>query len=147
MSKLSSILLIFSILKLTTSHSIISKNVEIFATPPLNNEPIIGILSEEMSYYLASKFPNEYHSYIAASYVKFVEGGGARAVPIWWVPKIKCFVWRKKVFVLSPAWNISIDHSRAWKFEVKWKALLGVGRRKKIDVKLVLTSSHEIPIS
>jgi hypothetical protein len=83
MSKLSLILLLFGILKLSASRSIISKNVDIFSTPAFNNEPIIGILSEEMSYYLASKFPNEYHSYIAASYVKFVEGGGARVVPIW----------------------------------------------------------------
>lgn len=87
MSKSSIILLSLVILKLAAARSIISKNVNIFSTPSLNNEPIIGILSEEMSYYLASKFPNEYHSYIAASYVKFVEGGGARVVPIWWVAK------------------------------------------------------------
>lgn len=72
-------------INLGVSKSIISRDVDIFATPSFNNEPIIGILAEEMSYYLESKFPNEYHSYIAASYVKFVEGGGARAVPIWWV--------------------------------------------------------------
>lgn len=83
MSKFALILILLNILKLATSRSIISKNVDIFSTPQLNNEPLIGILSEEMSYYLDSKFPNQYHSYIAASYVKFVEGGGARVVPVW----------------------------------------------------------------
>lgn len=51
--------------------------------PTLNNAPIIGILAQEMSYHLNTKWPGVYNSYIAASYVKFVEGGGARAVPIW----------------------------------------------------------------
>lgn len=77
------IALMLMAINLGVSKSIISRDVDIFATPSFNNEPIIGILAEEMSYYLESKFPNEYHSYIAASYVKFVEGGGARAVPIW----------------------------------------------------------------
>ncbi|KAG5305805.1 GGHB hydrolase, partial [Pseudoatta argentina] len=49
----------------------------------LNNRPIIGILTQEISYNLNKTYPNQYHSYIAASYVKFVEGAGARAVPIW----------------------------------------------------------------
>jgi hypothetical protein len=49
------------------------------ATKP-NNRPIIGILTqaglEEDTFVPANG------SYIAASYVKFVEGGGARVVPI-----------------------------------------------------------------
>lgn len=49
----------------------------------VNNDPMIGILAEEQSYYLDGKFPGQFSSYIAASYVKFVEGGGARVVPIW----------------------------------------------------------------
>ncbi|XP_018373860.1 PREDICTED: gamma-glutamyl hydrolase A-like [Trachymyrmex cornetzi] len=49
----------------------------------LNNRPIIGILTQEISYNLNITYPNQYHSYIAASYVKFVEGAGARPVPIW----------------------------------------------------------------
>ncbi|XP_011874353.1 PREDICTED: gamma-glutamyl hydrolase-like [Vollenhovia emeryi] len=48
-----------------------------------NDRPIIGILTQEISYGLNKKYPNQYHSYIAASYVKFVEGAGARPVPIW----------------------------------------------------------------
>lgn len=47
-----------------------------------NEFPIIGILSQE-----APKWVHSYnevsHSYIAASYVKFIEGAGARVVPIW----------------------------------------------------------------
>ncbi|XP_046603493.1 chitobiosyldiphosphodolichol beta-mannosyltransferase-like [Neodiprion virginianus] len=56
-------------------------NVE--RTDYLNDRPIIGILTQEISYSLNLKYPNQYESYIAASYVKFVEGAGALAVPIW----------------------------------------------------------------
>lgn len=49
----------------------------------INEAPIIGILSQEISYHLNSKWPGVYKSFIAASYVKFVEGGGARVIPIW----------------------------------------------------------------
>ncbi|XP_043281459.1 chitobiosyldiphosphodolichol beta-mannosyltransferase-like [Venturia canescens] len=49
----------------------------------INNRPIIGILSQEISHKLDQVYPNDYDSYIAASYVKFVEGAGARVVPIW----------------------------------------------------------------
>lgn len=49
----------------------------------LNDRPILGILSQEQSAFLHSKFPDEnYTSYIAASYVKDVEKSGARVVPI-----------------------------------------------------------------
>ncbi|XP_046448974.1 gamma-glutamyl hydrolase-like [Daphnia pulex] len=46
-----------------------------------NNRPIIGILSQEPSKSMASVSP-ESVSYIAASYVKWLEGQGARVVPI-----------------------------------------------------------------
>ncbi|XP_014472570.1 PREDICTED: chitobiosyldiphosphodolichol beta-mannosyltransferase-like [Dinoponera quadriceps] len=49
----------------------------------LNDRPIIGILTQEIDYHLNLTHPGQYHSYIAASYVKFVEGAGARPVPIW----------------------------------------------------------------
>lgn len=46
------------------------------------DSPIIGILSQE-TFSIDKYFPNEtYNSYIAASYVKFVESGGGRVVPI-----------------------------------------------------------------
>lgn len=48
-----------------------------------NESPIIGILSQEVSYALEQLYPGMYGSFIAASYVKFVEGAGARVVPIW----------------------------------------------------------------
>lgn len=51
-----------------------------------NENPIIGVLAEEIEFnYLNTQYPGKYKSFIAASYVKFVEGGGARVVPIWWV--------------------------------------------------------------
>lgn len=49
----------------------------------VNDTPIIGILAQEISYHLNTKWPGVYTSYIAASYIKFVEGAGARPVPIW----------------------------------------------------------------
>jgi hypothetical protein len=64
--------------------AIVSASFDLITRPTINEEPIIGILTQEMSYYLDAKYPDEnYHSYIAASYVKFVEGGGARVVPVW----------------------------------------------------------------
>lgn len=47
------------------------------------NTPIIGVLAQEISWHLDQQWPGAYESYIAASYIKFIEGGGARAVPIW----------------------------------------------------------------
>lgn len=49
----------------------------------LNDRPIIGILSQE-SYSVNKYFPEEkYKSYIAASYIKFIESAGARVIPVW----------------------------------------------------------------
>jgi gamma-glutamyl hydrolase len=62
--------------------TLIDNNSQIKLTPA-NEYPVIGVLSQEISYSLEQKYPGEYKSYIAASYVKFVEGGGARVVPIW----------------------------------------------------------------
>lgn len=46
--------------------------------------PIIGILTQEVSNFVLRHYPDrDYTSYIAASYVKFVEGAGGRVVPIW----------------------------------------------------------------
>lgn len=43
-----------------------------------NDAPIIGVMVQE------SLVPHiKYKTYIAASYIKYVEGSGARAVPIW----------------------------------------------------------------
>uniref|UniRef100_A0A182Q613 folate gamma-glutamyl hydrolase n=1 Tax=Anopheles farauti TaxID=69004 RepID=A0A182Q613_9DIPT len=50
----------------------------------VNEQPVIGILSQELSYLMTQNYGDDgYDSYIAASYVKFVEGAGARVVPIW----------------------------------------------------------------
>lgn len=47
------------------------------------NTPIIGVLAQEIPRFVDVVWPGAYKSYIAASYVKFIEGGGARVVPIW----------------------------------------------------------------
>jgi len=61
-----------------------TKLSNLFEAVELNDQPIIGVLTQEFSYtYLEKKYPDQFHSYIAASYVKFVEGGGARVVPVW----------------------------------------------------------------
>lgn len=68
---------------LTSGNALLTRTVDLLEAVPVNDEPMIGVLAQEISYYLDGKYPGQYGSYIAASYVKFVEGGGARAVPIW----------------------------------------------------------------
>ena len=63
--------------------SIVSSDVDLLDAKALNDNPIIGVLSQEISFYLNGKYPDQFNSYIAASYVKFVEGGGSRVVPVW----------------------------------------------------------------
>ncbi|KAM7357640.1 gamma-glutamyl hydrolase isoform 2-T4 [Cochliomyia hominivorax] len=49
-----------------------------------NPTPILGVLTQEVSHLILRKYPNNnYTSYIAASYVKYIEGAGGRVVPIW----------------------------------------------------------------
>lgn len=69
--------------RLTSGYALLTKTDDLLEAVPINDEPLIGVLSQEISYYLDGKYPGQYNSYIAASYVKFVEGGGARVVPIW----------------------------------------------------------------
>lgn len=48
-----------------------------------NDRPIVGILAQEVSQFLLRHYPDKnFDSYVAASYVKFIEGAGGRAVPI-----------------------------------------------------------------
>ncbi|XP_066997271.2 gamma-glutamyl hydrolase B isoform X2 [Anabrus simplex] len=61
--------------------SFLSKTLQSQNTP-LNNRPIIGILTQEMPQNFKEHYTN-YNSYIAASYVKYLEGAGARVAPIW----------------------------------------------------------------
>lgn len=80
----STVLVVLSLLvTLTNGATIISAEESASLRAPLNEEPVIGVLAQEMSYSLAAKYEEDYESYIAASYVKFVEGAGARVVPIW----------------------------------------------------------------
>lgn len=48
-----------------------------------SSDIISGILTQEISYALNKTYPGKYNSYIAASYVKYVESAGAQVVPIW----------------------------------------------------------------
>lgn len=85
----------FSIILLAVSIIIVSSisSIETFEFDPAvhgevdvnvqNDAPIIGVLAQEISYRLNQHWPGKYKSYIAASYIKFLEGGGARVVPIW----------------------------------------------------------------
>lgn len=67
------------------SHCSYSRSVmnnEIDQQVECNDRPVVGILAQE-SYSVNKYFPNEkYHSYIAASYVKYMESAGARVIPI-----------------------------------------------------------------
>ncbi|EDW30432.1 GL17839 [Drosophila persimilis] len=49
-----------------------------------NSSPVIGVLTQEVytDGLISRHFENK-TSYIAASYVKYLEGAGARVVPIW----------------------------------------------------------------
>lgn len=50
----------------------------------LNDRPMVGVLAEEIAWSLLDRYEDlNPFSHIAASYVKFIEGGGARPVPIW----------------------------------------------------------------
>lgn len=48
-----------------------------------NFSPIIGILSVDISVELQTVYGKEYNSYIANSYVKYLESAGAIVIPIW----------------------------------------------------------------
>lgn len=66
-----------------------------------NDMPIVGVLAQEISYHLSQHF-DEYTSFIAASYVKFVEGGGARVVPIWYVNLHFVYYHNYKLLIILP---------------------------------------------
>lgn len=50
---------------------------------PTNEYPIIGVVAQETNALTEGEVGMPAYSYIAASYVKFIEAGGARVVPIW----------------------------------------------------------------
>ena len=48
-----------------------------------NERPIVGILAQDLDDVVLDSFGNiKYTSYIRAQYVKFIESGGARVVPV-----------------------------------------------------------------
>lgn len=48
-----------------------------------HDRPVIGVLVQEITKVFELLYPNKYETFIAASYVKWIEAGGARVVPIW----------------------------------------------------------------
>lgn len=42
-----------------------------------------GVLSQELDTEIQDHYPDNYTSYIAASYIKFLESSGSRVVPVW----------------------------------------------------------------
>ncbi|XP_065361133.1 gamma-glutamyl hydrolase-like [Calliphora vicina] len=48
-----------------------------------NFTPVIGILCMDIAADLRKSFGNDYYSYIAANYVKYLESAGGRVIPIW----------------------------------------------------------------
>ncbi|XP_055914172.1 gamma-glutamyl hydrolase A-like isoform X2 [Eupeodes corollae] len=63
---------------------VVNSYIVFTSEPEENATPIVGVLTQEVSFKTQIKYPcRNLTSYIAASYVKFVEGAGARAVPIW----------------------------------------------------------------
>ncbi|XP_067005666.1 gamma-glutamyl hydrolase-like [Anabrus simplex] len=66
---------------------------------PSNSRPIIGVLSHELSTGMKYNLNVSHSSYIAASYVKFLEGAGARVVPIW-IGKGKSY-YKKVIYSLN----------------------------------------------
>lgn len=81
--------LCFLIVTTSVTGRILKQRVDVNEMPSVNTDnenptPIVGVLSQEVSAFMLRKYPNDtFTSYIAASYVKFVEGAGARVVPIW----------------------------------------------------------------
>lgn len=63
-------------------------SISMLAVAKSNDDtPIVGILSLE-AIGMRKYFPGQsFASYIAASYVKFVEGAGARVMPVWYVTR------------------------------------------------------------
>lgn len=74
-------LILWLILLLGIENQIYARQYETFEDK--TNSPIIGVLAQEIAWSLDAHWPGVYESYIAASYVKFIEGGGARVVPVW----------------------------------------------------------------
>ena len=50
-----------------------------------NNNPIVGVMTQEIAEAFQLMFPGLFHSHLPASYVKLLESSGARVVPIWFV--------------------------------------------------------------
>ncbi|XP_041986752.1 gamma-glutamyl hydrolase A-like isoform X2 [Aricia agestis] len=76
------ILALKAVILVTALYLMYAESAVVVRDDVINHRPIIGILSQEQSKYFHTKYPENYTSYIAASYVKSVEASGARVVPI-----------------------------------------------------------------
>jgi len=84
----------------------------------VTNRPIIGILSQEIHESLDQILPenHNYTTYIAASYVKWVEAAGARAVPVVVTSQQSNMEYYQQIFsgvngILIPGGAVSIHNS------------------------------------
>lgn len=48
-----------------------------------HDRPVIGVLVQEISKVFDLLYPNQYDLFVPASYVQWIQSGGARVVPIW----------------------------------------------------------------
>ena len=83
------------------------------ASSPLcvNDRPIIGILAQDCNPYFPPEICNS--SYISASYIKQIEAGGARVVPVLINQEQEYY---KTIFdstngILLPGGDVSLSHS------------------------------------
>lgn len=60
-------------------NSVILGFLSLFTAIHENPTPVIGVFTIPSDY---AQYPEDQYSYFAASYVKFLESGGARVVPI-----------------------------------------------------------------
>ena len=85
-------------------------------TDTLNDHPIIGILSQELTYGLEEVYGDNYTSYIVASYVKYIESAGARVVPIFINQTDEYYemMFNSVNGLLIPGGDVSIESSGAY---------------------------------
>lgn len=48
-----------------------------------HDRPVIGVLVQEISKVFDVLYPNQYDLFVPASYVQWIQSGGARVIPIW----------------------------------------------------------------
>ena len=83
-----------------------------------NERPIVGILAQDIdTSSLASLKNTKYKSYIAASYVKFLESGGARVAPVFIDQPEEYYemIFNSINGLLIPGGAVDFDNSGTWR--------------------------------